>query len=382
MFAADVCRVVEHNGQGVPSLVHALSTLAAYWRLCECGLEIGRDGKEGWQQKCERLESELYPLQGEIELLEKLIKETSDPPRLLQQETKLGELQAKLSLLSTDIQAKEAPIDAEWEQAHNETEVYRELLWDAREFCTKACGIGDNEVFNAALVGFDPSQLKPGQEPSKQRMPEIVSLLRNLQRHEWETQPWANPTKPTMRARRRVTPERLNLFNVRNLKESIADPILQPTTSVKAGGKGGKADDESGLTTMPNAETLALRNEARDVASVFAADVPTPAATDEQRRDAIGVQVGQQSETIAKLEQEVSAIKRKLKTEKPPTRTEVIRNQRIQFSCPRRCKELPDPWSTIWNEYRLEHPEDKKASPDTLLKSHDRNCEKCQKGQK
>ena len=351
MSAPDVCRVVEHNGQGVPSLVHVLSTLAAYWRLCECGLEIGRDGKDGWQQKCERLESELYPLQGKIERLEKLNKVTTDPQQLMQQETELAELQAELSFRSADIEAKEAPIQAEWEQAHNQAETYRELFWDAREFCTKACGIGDNEVFNAAIVGFGPSQLKPGQEPSKQRMPEIVSLLRNLQRNEWETQPWANLTQPKMRARRRVTPDRLNLFNVRNLKESIADPILQPTTSGKAGGKGGKADDESGLTTMPNAETLALRNEA-------------------------------QSETIAKLAQEVSAIKRKLKTEKPPTRTEVIRNQRIQFSCPRRCKELPDPWSTIWNEYRLEHPEDKTASPDTLLKSHDRNCEKCQKGQK
>ena len=352
MSATDVRRVVEHNAQEVQSLVHVLSTLAAYWRLCECGLEIGRDGKDGWQQKCERLESELYPLQGKIERLEKLNKVTTDPQQLMQQETELAELQAELSLLSTDIQAKEAPIDAEWEQAHNETDAYRESFEDACEFCVKERGIGDIEVFNAALVGFNPSRLRLGQEPSKQRMSEIVSLLRNLQRHVWETQPWANPTKPTMRARRRVTPERLNLFNVRNLKESIADPILLPTTSVKAGVKGGQAD------------------------------VPTPAATDEQRRDASGVQVGQQSESIAKLAQEISAIKRKLKTEKPLTRTEVIRNQRIQFSCPRRCKELPDPWSTIWNEYCLEHPEDKKASPDTLLKSHDRNCEKCQKGQK
>ena len=75
MSATDVRRVVEHNGQGVPSLVHVLSTLAAYWRLCACGLEIGQAGKEGWQKKCERLESELYPLQGEIELLEKRIRD-------------------------------------------------------------------------------------------------------------------------------------------------------------------------------------------------------------------------------------------------------------------------------------------------------------------
>lgn len=238
MSATDVRQLVEHNGQGVPSLVERLSTLAAYWRLCACGLEIGRAGKEGWQKKCERLESELYPLQGEIELLEKLIKETSNPRRLLQQETKLGKLQAKLSLLSTDIQAKEAPIQAEWEQAHNETDAYRELFGDACEFCVKACGIGDNEVFNAALVGFNPSQLKPGQEPSKQRMSEIVSHLRNLQRHEWETQPWANPIKPTTSAARRVAPDKLNSFIVRNLKSKVGKPKHVGTVSGPSGQTG------------------------------------------------------------------------------------------------------------------------------------------------
>lgn len=228
MSEADVRRVVAHNRQDLQSLVHVLSQVAAYWRLCECGLEIGRAGKDGWQQKCERLESELYPLRSEIELLEGRITETNSPRRLLQYERKLAKLRDKLSLLSTDIQAKEAPIQAEWEQAQNEAEHYRELFRDAREFCKDKTGIGDTELFNAALVGFDPGQLKPGQEPSKQRMSEIVLLLRSLQGHEWETQMWVNLPKPTMRAARRVAPNKLNLFNVRNLIGSISDSASVP----------------------------------------------------------------------------------------------------------------------------------------------------------
>jgi len=70
------------------------------------------------------------------------------------------------------------------------------------------------------------------------------------------------------------------------------------------------------------------------------------------------------------------------KGDRKPTTTEVIRNQRIRFSCPCRCKEPPEHWSTIWVEYQRVHPEDKTASPDTLQKSHQRNCEKCLKDQK
>lgn len=245
MSASEVRRGVEHNAQVGPSLVHVLSTVAAYWRLCECGLELGRDGTDGWQQKCERLEAELYPLQAKIERLEELSKLTSDAQLLMQQETELAEFRGEFSLLCADIRAKEAPIEAEWEQAHDEAATYREMFWDAREFCAKACGIGDDEVFNAALVGFNPSQLMPGQEPSKQRMPEIVSLLRDLPREEWETQPWANPPKPVMRTIRRVTPERLKSFNVRTLKNSIEDTILLPPSAEKAVEQGGKTGHEA-----------------------------------------------------------------------------------------------------------------------------------------
>ncbi|MBL8815197.1 MAG: hypothetical protein JNL58_04140 [Planctomyces sp.] len=259
MSSTDVRRVVENNSQEAPSLVHVLSTLAAYWRLCECGLEIGRDGNDGWRQKCERLESELYPLQDKIECLEKLKNVTTDPRQLMQQETELAELQAELFLLSADIQAKEAPIEAEWEQAHNETEAYRELFWDAREFCVKACGIGEDEVFNAALVGFDPSQLKPGQEPSKQRMSEIVSLLRNLKRLEWETQPWADLPKPTILAARRVTPNRLKQFNVRNLIKSFVNPRLEQPSSQKEGEGKDNPVPKQGVSLRSAAEILAHR---------------------------------------------------------------------------------------------------------------------------
>lgn len=231
MSETEVRGVISRDDQAVPSLVHVLSTLAAYWRLCECGLEIGRAGKDGWRQKCERLESELYPLQGKIERIEKQIKETTNPLELTQLETELAEHQAELILLRADVEAKEAPIQAEWEQAQNEADHYRELFWAAREFCTKACGIGDIDLFNAALVGFDPSQLKPGQEPLKQRMSEIVSLLRSLQRHEWETQTWVDLPKPIMLAARRVAANKLNMFNVRNLKESISDSLSDPVVS-------------------------------------------------------------------------------------------------------------------------------------------------------
>jgi hypothetical protein len=286
MSETEVRRVIAHNGDGVPSIVHALSTLADYWRRCACGFEIGRDGKDGWQQKCECLEAELYPLQGKIERLEELSKLTTDAQQLMQQETELAEFRAEFSLLCADILAKEAPIDAEWEQAHDEAATYREMFWDAREFCAKACGIGDDEVFNAALVGFDPSQLMPGQEPSKQRMPEIVSLLRNLPREEWETQPWANPPKPVMRTIRRVTPERLRSFNVRTLKNSIEDTILPLPSAEKAveqGGKTGHEARDAGVSAESAASDHAERSGSGQAAGAQLSKIIVPTNEDVAR---------------------------------------------------------------------------------------------------
>lgn len=206
MVAKHINAVADTNRQGVPSLVDVLNTLAAYWRLCECGLEIGKAGYDGWEKKGLRLGSEIDSLSVQIPLI------------------KAPSKKAAMQVDLANLNAKSEAINKEWGQAHDETDAYRELFWDAREFCVKACGIGDSEVFNAALIGFDPSQLKPGQEPSKHRMSEIVLLLRSLQRNQWETQPWANPTKPTMRASRQVTPDKLNSFNVRKLKSEAGKP--------------------------------------------------------------------------------------------------------------------------------------------------------------
>ena len=50
--------------------------------------------------------------------------------------------------------------------------------------------------------------------------------------------------------------QQLKLFNVRNLRESIAESILQPTTMVEAGGQGGKGGDETNPPAAPTAEYI------------------------------------------------------------------------------------------------------------------------------
>lgn len=80
-----------------------------------------------------------------------------------------------------------------------------------------------------------------------------------------------------------------------------------------------------------------------------------------------------------RIAQRVAALERKAKLNKPPTKTEVLRNQRIKFCCPRIRRNPKPTWSEISLEYQQKYPEDKKAYADTLQKSHDRNCEKCKK---
>lgn len=77
-----------------------------------------------------------------------------------------------------------------------------------------------------------------------------------------------------------------------------------------------------------------------------------------------------------------SSEKPKAKTNRPPTKTEVLRNQRIKFCCPRIRRNPKPTWSEISLEYQQKYPKDKTAYADTLQKSHDRNCEKCQKVEK
>lgn len=170
------------------------------WVRCECGLSVAIAGEDGWKKMGLRLGNAIDSLSAQI-------------PRIRKPDKKV-EKQAELTKLET----QSAALTDEWESANEETDEFAKLFWEARDFCVKACGVGDPELFNAALVGFDPSQLNATQEPSKQRMSEIVSLLRNLSRNEWETQPWANPIKPKMRSKGRATPEMLQSFKANQLK--------------------------------------------------------------------------------------------------------------------------------------------------------------------
>lgn len=212
-----VSDVVGRAHQEVPRLVDVLCTLAANWARSKCGMEIGQVGIDGWAIKGLRLGEEIDLLNVQIPIIES--------------PTKKAAFQANLEQL----EAQSKALNDEWGQAHDEADACCELFWDAREFCTKACGIGDNELFNAALVGFDPERLQPGQGPSKHRMSKIAALLRNLPRDKWVTQPWANPTKPTMRAARRVALDMLNSFIVRNLKSKAGKSKHVGTVSGPSG---------------------------------------------------------------------------------------------------------------------------------------------------
>lgn len=182
VVVAKQVRDVVGPDQGVPSLVEVLCTLAANWVLCECGVEIGKAGRDGWAKMGLQLGERIDFLNAHIPLLD-------SPSRKAACQAELEQLEAESNALN-----------AEWGQAHGEADACCELFWAAREFCTRACGIGDNELFNAALVGFDPERLQPGQGPSKHRMTELVMLLSNMNRDKWKSQPWANATKPTASA--------------------------------------------------------------------------------------------------------------------------------------------------------------------------------------
>ena len=101
---------------------------------------------------------------------------------------------------------------------------------------------------------------------------------------------------------------------------------------------------------------------------------PNGTASDKQSEAVFG-QVGLADVTkrVASLEQGAKERAKKL------TKTEKIRNQRIKFCCPQRRKKSPDTWNEIYNAYVEKYPDDKTASPDTLLHSHERNCPKCLK---
>lgn len=112
---------------------------------------------------------------------------------------------------------------------------------------------------------------------------------------------------------------------------------------------------------------------------IAAADVP------KRETEATSETVKTQAETLTggggaveELQKTVASLVRQQKKQtKPLTKTEKTRNQRIKFCCPRRRKKSPDTWNEIYHDYAEKFPNDKTASPDTLLHSHDRNCLKC-----
>lgn len=101
----------------------------------------------------------------------------------------------------------------------------------------------------------------------------------------------------------------------------------------------------------------------------------SPKAPTEKRNEVTGDDGGKGDDS---LEKRLTALERQ--QEKPPktrTKTERIRDQRIKFCCPKRRKKSPETWNEIYHAYNKKFPNDKTASPDTLLHSHDRNCLKC-----
>jgi hypothetical protein len=202
---------VGRDHQGAPSLVDVLCTLAAHWVLCECGLEIGKAGRDGWAKEGLQLDEKIDSLNTRIPDIESPSKKAAMPADL------------------EKLEAQSKALNEEWGQTQGEADAYRELFWTAREFCKNRFGIGGKELLNAALVGFDPERLQPGQGPSQHRMTELAMLLSNLKRDIWESLPWANPTKPTMRVAKRVAQNKRDSFIVRNLKHisTVAGPFEQ-----------------------------------------------------------------------------------------------------------------------------------------------------------
>jgi hypothetical protein len=174
-------------------------------------LEIGKSGHDGWAKEGLRLDEKIDSLNNRIPDIESPSKKAA--------------MQADLEKL----EAQSKALNEEWGQAQGEADAYRELFWTARVFCKNGFGIEDKEILNAALAGFDPGLLQPGQGPSQHRMTELAMLLSNLKRDIWESLPWANPAKPTMRAAKRVAQNKRDSFIFRNLKHvsTVSGPLGQ-----------------------------------------------------------------------------------------------------------------------------------------------------------
>lgn len=205
--------------QSPPSLIDVLCQLASNWVRCLCAKEVMQSGPNGLKEQGLRLGSI-------IDSLNLLIPELDSPSKKA----------AKLSELA-NAEAQSKALNERWERAFNEVTMCDELFSAARSFCKEMCNIGDDELFNAALVRFHPDRLQPGQQPLKSRMAKIKSLLRNVPADEWANYPWANPPK----AGWRVSPEKLNSVIVRELRSEAVKPVVQaewPTISKVARGLG------------------------------------------------------------------------------------------------------------------------------------------------
>lgn len=87
---------------------------------------------------------------------------------------------------------------------------------------------------------------------------------------------------------------------------------------------------------------------------------------------------GDGSESKGELQKRVALLEQaEKKRTKRLTPTQVTCKQRIKFCCPLRRETPKVPWSKIYSDYIEKFPLDETASPDTLSKSHDRNCLKC-----
>lgn len=247
---------VGRDHQGAPSLVDVLCTLAAHWVLCECGLEIGKAGRDGWAKEELRLSDEIDSLNDKIQRIK-------SPSRKAAKQNELEKLRAQSDAMNK-----------EWGEAHEETDTYREMFSEACEFCRRKCAKGVHEVFNAALVDFDPTRLQPDQGPSEDRMLEMVSRLDNLHSAKWNTQRWSNLSKPTMRVAKRVAQNKRDSFIVRNLKHisTVAGPFEQdnPLNGLNADVKPASAnpsiEDKSflGLLFHDNLTVSRLGNDYKD----------------------------------------------------------------------------------------------------------------------
>lgn len=181
-------------------LADVLCKLAKYWMICECALKISVTGLDGWRHKG-------LQLGNTIDALKTQLAGTKSP-------SKKKPIQAELDQLMTQSE----DLDEEWRRTFEETQEYEELFETARRFCTRSCGLGDNELLSAAIVGFDPELLPPDRGPSKARMAEITAGISSLPRDNWALLPWANVAKPKMRATRRVCPNKLHSFRLQQLQ--------------------------------------------------------------------------------------------------------------------------------------------------------------------